>query len=400
MFKKILLESNGDGSTRLVRACRELGIQSVVAFNACDSASLSVRLADECVRLETPVVEQVGSEILDIARLTAADAIYLDNRPQPVCPDFIRACQQAGISLIGSSVELAETVGCKEEARKIVRKAGFPVIDEYTIPIRQIGVFLLGGPQGHLIRLGERQIIYKQDDQVLLEESPAPCLMPQQRRIIHKAAIKIGKTLGLQSIGMVEFFLGAEGQFYFSEIKSIAPHNYPLVELTLGIDLVETQIRIAQGDPLTPERRLRRLKGWAMMSRVASEQDGKPGAIITAWGENRVVCLRRMRQALDEYKPESHGADLSRLRSILDIPEVLDGTYSAGTSFIRTIKDEGCAERLRDLAIAAAVLYAWRCREIKPIHAERLSSKWVRNSRKMRAWEYGGLNYEQVDRDG
>jgi acetyl/propionyl-CoA carboxylase alpha subunit len=399
MFKKILVANHDGVATRVVRTCREMGIQSLVVFNDCDSGSSYVRMADECVRCESQADTQDSQEILFLARQKAADAIYPDNGSGLICPDFINACQQSGITFIGPSVELTEAVRCKEEVREIACEAGFPVVDEHTVPVHRVGTFLLGDSYGHMKHFGERQIVFSHNDQVLIEESPAACLSAEQRRMINETAVRIGKVLRFQSIGVVEFFLDEDGRFYFSELKPLAPQEYPLAELNTGIDLVEQQIRIVQGDQLSAEIEYMRPKGWAMLSRVISEQDGDLVSTITAWGETRSICLKRLCGELEEYKPGRLDTNLSGLQSIMGIPEVLDGTYSAMTAFYPVIQDKDCTERLRDLAVTVSILYALRSREVQPTTPARLNTKWVRNSRKLRAWEYGGINYEQADRD-
>lgn len=125
MFDKVLVANRGEIAVRIVRALRDLGIWSVALYDAADSGSLHVRLADECVELKTQFSYMDGAEIIDIAQRLGVSAIHPGYGFLAERADFIRACEQAGITFIGPPSDVAATVGNKIAALERAEQAGF-----------------------------------------------------------------------------------------------------------------------------------------------------------------------------------------------------------------------------------------------------------------------------------
>ena len=100
MFKKILIANRGEIAVRIERTCREMGIQTVALYKALDRSSLHVRLADECVQLDSPLGFMDGEAIIQIAKAKGVDAIHPGYGFLSEDPEFSRACEAAGIVLI------------------------------------------------------------------------------------------------------------------------------------------------------------------------------------------------------------------------------------------------------------------------------------------------------------
>lgn len=131
MFRKVLIANRGEIAVRIIRACRELGIQTVAVYSEADRQALHVRYADEAYLLgPAPSRESYlrGDKIIDIARKCGADAIHPGYGFLAEREDFAQACLDAGIAFIGPKPSSIAAMGDKAVARATVSKAGVPVV--------------------------------------------------------------------------------------------------------------------------------------------------------------------------------------------------------------------------------------------------------------------------------
>ncbi len=126
MFKKILIANRGEIAVRIIRACRDLGIETVALYEDSDISSLHVRLASEAVRLTSSLGYMDQALVLKIARESGADAIHPGYGFLAEEPSFIDACQQAGIVFIGPPSSVVAATRDNIAARDRVKAAGFP----------------------------------------------------------------------------------------------------------------------------------------------------------------------------------------------------------------------------------------------------------------------------------
>ncbi len=131
MFKRILIANRGEIAVRVIRACRDLGIQSVAIYSDADRAALHVREADYAVAVGPPPAAEsyLNTErILEAARRTGAEAIHPGYGFFSENAGFARAVNSAGLVFIGPSPEAIKAMGDKVEARKAMSQAGVPVV--------------------------------------------------------------------------------------------------------------------------------------------------------------------------------------------------------------------------------------------------------------------------------
>ncbi len=142
MFKKILIANRGEIAVRIIRACRELGIQSVAVFSDADRKSLHVRLANEAYAIgPAPSRESYLriDKLMDVARRVGCDAVHpgygflAENAALP------RACIDAGVTFIGPPADAMEALGSKTAARHLARCADVPTVPGTNDPIEKPG---------------------------------------------------------------------------------------------------------------------------------------------------------------------------------------------------------------------------------------------------------------------
>src|SRR5499425_1972646 len=138
MFKKILIANRGEIAVRILRACRELGIQSVAVFSDVDRKSLHVRLADEAYPIgPAPSRESYLriDKLIDVAGRAGCDAIHPGYGFLAENPALPRACAEAGITFIGPPAEAMEAMGSKTAGKQLARRAEVPTVPGTSDPI-------------------------------------------------------------------------------------------------------------------------------------------------------------------------------------------------------------------------------------------------------------------------
>src|SRR5215468_4223462 len=134
-IKKVLIANRGEIAVRIIRACRDLGIQTVAVYSDADRTSLHVRYADEAVHIGPPQPRESylkAEKILEAAKKTGADAIHPGYGFLSERSFFSQACQDEGIIFIGPGPKAIDTMGDKQTARETVKKAGVPVVPGTT----------------------------------------------------------------------------------------------------------------------------------------------------------------------------------------------------------------------------------------------------------------------------
>ncbi len=131
---KILVANRGEIACRVIKTARKMGIATVAVYSDADRKALHVRMADEAVHIgPSPAVESylVIKKIIAAAIETGADAVHPGYGFLSENPDFVRACEKAGLIFIGPSAEAMEAMGLKDAAKKLMDKAGVPITPGY-----------------------------------------------------------------------------------------------------------------------------------------------------------------------------------------------------------------------------------------------------------------------------
>jgi len=144
-------------------------------------------------------------------------------------------------------------------------------IEKYIENPKHIEFQILGDTRGNVIHLGERECSIQRKHQKLLEEAPSCALDSRLREEMGMMAVRIAKAVNYYSAGTVEFLLDSDRNFYFMEMNTRIQVEHTVTEAVTGIDLIEQQIRIANGESIKFNQGDIKLNGWAIECRINAE---------------------------------------------------------------------------------------------------------------------------------
>jgi 3-methylcrotonyl-CoA carboxylase alpha subunit len=143
MFGKILIANRGEIACRVIRTARRMDIATVAVYSDADRNALHVEMADEAVHIGPPPAAEsylVGARIIEAAKATGAEAIHPGYGFLSENPDFVEAVEQAGLVFIGPSAKAIRAMGLKDAAKRLMEKAGVPVVPGYHGEAQEIVV--------------------------------------------------------------------------------------------------------------------------------------------------------------------------------------------------------------------------------------------------------------------
>jgi pyruvate carboxylase subunit A len=238
-------------------------------------------------------------------------------------------------------------------------------IEKYVAEPRHIEIQVMGDRHGNYVHLGERECSIQRRHQKVLEESPSPVLTPELRQRMGDAAVEAARACGYFNAGTIEFIF-SKGDFYFLEMNTRLQVEHPVTEMVTGIDLVRTQIRVAQGETLEFRQEDIKQSGWSIEFRVNAEdpsqgfmpapgkirgyhEPGGPGvrvdsgvyagytippfydsmiAKLVVWGKDRDEAVERGRRALFEYAIGGVKTNIPLHLAITEAPDFRAGKLS------------------------------------------------------------------------
>ena len=136
---------------------------------------------------------------------------------------------------------------------------------------RHVEVQILADKYGNVVHLGERDCSVQRRHQKMIEESPCIAISDDLRKKMGETAVRAAKAAGYESAGTIEFLLDQSGEFYFMEMNTRIQVEHPVTEWVTGVDLVQTQLLVAQGKPLPFTQEDIQVRGHAIECRINAE---------------------------------------------------------------------------------------------------------------------------------
>ena len=437
-IEKLAIANRGEVAVRIIRACQDMGIESVLLHSEADVNSRAYRMADERVCIGPPPVSESYLNIennINGALSAEADAIHPGFGFLSENADFSKACVENQLLFVGPSAESIGLFGDKISAKRLVEKVGVPTIPGYLGEDQSLGrliqeaekigypvmvkaagggggrglrviesscevkeaiesarregknafgsdkVFLekhldhakhiefqiFGEAGGRIYHLLDRECSVQRRYQKLIEEAVSPSLNFELRQKMSEMAVEIARKAKYLGAGTVEFLL-QEDQFYFLEMNTRLQVEHPVTELVLGVDLVQAQVLVAQGQSTMWNQSDLYSRGHAIECRIYTEDPYKNGipstgilggchwpqgpgrrfevgfdsgdemtsyydsmmAKVIVWDETRSRALRKMRRTLKDTIIFGLQTNIPQLQQILSHPDFVSGEMTTG----------------------------------------------------------------------
>ncbi|KAH9729748.1 methylcrotonoyl-CoA carboxylase subunit alpha [Citrus sinensis] len=371
-IEKILIANRGEIACRIMRTAKRLGIRTVAVYSDADRDSLHVKSADEAIRIGPPPARLSylnGSSIVDAAIRTGAQAIHPGYGFLSESADFAQLCGDNGLTFIGPPVSAIRDMGDKSASKRIMGAAGVPLVPGYhgneqdidlmkseaakigypilIKPTHGGGGKIFGDKYGKVLHLYERDCSVQRRHQKIIEEAPAPNVTHDFRALLGQAAVSAAKV------------------------------EHPVTEMIVDQDLVEWQIRVANGEPLPLSQSEVPLLGHAFEARIYAENVPKgflPAtgvlhhyhpvpvsskvrvetgveqgdtvsmhydpmiAKLVVWGENRAAALVKLKNCLSNFEVAGVPTNINFLQKLAKHRAFESGDVE--THFIEQHKDE------------------------------------------------------------
>ena len=231
-------------------------------------------------------IRLMGDKIAARQAARAAGVPILSGSDGPLTTDELATAEAVGFPLVikasagggGRGIRLVDEPGEFLRALDLVRaeaKASFGddtvYLERFVARARHVEVQVLGDGE-RVIHLGDRDCSMQRRSQKVIEEAPAPDLPESVRAVIRKSSVELARACGYSGVGTVEFLYDPKRQeAAFIEMNTRLQVEHPVTELVTGIDLVEQQLRIADGEPLALGQDDITFTGHAFESRINAE---------------------------------------------------------------------------------------------------------------------------------
>lgn len=273
-----------------------------------------------------------------------------------------------GIRLVKNDEELMrEALAAKQEALNFFGDDSI-YMEKFIENPKHIEFQILADKFGNTVYLGERDCSMQRRNQKVLEETPSVIMTPELRKKMGEAAVTAAKICSYTNAGTIEFLVDKDKNFYFMEMNTRIQVEHPITEAVTGIDLVKSQLKIADGEALPFKQEDIEIRGHAIECRINAENPEKgfrpcPGKIqaihtpggpgiridssaydgytitpyydsmiakLIAYAPTREEAVAKMKWALAEFIVEGVDTNIDFELELIRDPEFIKGTYDIG----------------------------------------------------------------------
>ena len=304
-----------------------------------------------------------------------------------------------GMRLVTEEGKLQEAIQSARSEAKSAFGNGELLIEKAVVDARHVEIQVFGDSHGNVVYIGERDCSVQRRNQKVVEESPSPAVDEELRVAMGEAAVAAAKAVDYVGAGTVEFLLGKDQAFYFLEMNTRLQVEHPVTEMVYDLDLVEWQLRVAQGEalPLGQDDINARRHGHAIEVRLCAEdpaqnympQTGRllewraPEGVglrsdhglrsgheispyydsmqakLIAWGEDRETARVRLLKALEDCTFLGVISNKDYLAEVLAEDAFVSGDFSTG--FVEKYFPQKVISKIkpsaRHVALATVALY-------------------------------------------
>ncbi len=270
------------------------------------------------------------------------------------------------------------------------------LVEKYLTRSRHVEIQVFCDQYGNAVYLAERDCSVQRRHQKVIEEAPAPGVTDELRCQMGEAATRAAKAISYEGAGTVEFLLEPDGAFYFMEMNTRLQVEHPVTEMITGQDLVEWQLRVADGEELPLIQDQIRISGHSLEARIYAEDPENDFLPVTGtltflqppeesdhvrvdtgvlqgdkvsvyydpmiaklivWDEDRNKALHRLVRALAEYRISGTTTNIDFLHSLVSCEPFQRAELDTG--FIEKHHDKIFPEKKQDISqgLALAALY-------------------------------------------
>ncbi len=361
-------------NTLFARRCEEEGITFIgPSAKHIQMFGDKVEARQTAIRAGIPVIPGTPEPIQTFQEAES----FAEEHGYPIIIKAISGGGGRGMRIVHHADELVESLDrARSEAKSAFGNAAV-YLEKFLECPKHIEVQILGDRAGRLVHLLERDCSIQRRHQKVVEVAPSLALSQQLKEQMYEAALNLMRAAGYYNAGTVEFLVTPEEQFYFIEVNPRVQVEHTITELVTGIDIVQSQIMIAQGYRLEdPEIGIFQQsditsRGYAIQSRVTTEDpannflpetgrllvyrsgggfgirldagNGYRGAVITphydsllvkvsSWALTYEQAASKMLRSLKEFRIRGVATNIPFLENVIQHPDFQKGTYD--TSFI------------------------------------------------------------------
>jgi acetyl-CoA carboxylase biotin carboxylase subunit len=322
-----------------------------------------------------------------------------------------------GMRVVRNESELSKSIEAAKRESKNAFGDDSLLIEKYFDSSRHIEIQIFGDKHHHYLHFGERECSIQRRHQKVIEESPSPILSAQKRAEMGDAAVKAAAAIQYDNAGTVEFIYTDKDEFYFLEVNTRLQVEHPVTELVTGFDLVELQIKVAQGEPIGIQQEEIQFTGHAVECRLYAEDPNNDYLPVTgkilhwnapeiegvrydtgvssnalidvfydpmiakiiAYGKDRALAIKKLEYAMQQLNVSGLTTNKSFLSAVLAHPDFKSGDFNTGFLAQKFQYNPTVNAAIQNEFMVAAVAWQWAQRNAQKTLLEEVPQGWRNN---------------------